>query len=175
MPSSVLQAPPIRRQTRRRPRPDLLHWPKGWEFQVRPALDTDGEAIHALVDQMTQAQGWKLPECDWSVIAPFWYVADLKGWLIGAVQVCVGRPMSRIELLSVHQQISHTKQAKVAKSLLARAVSALQVDGSSMACGVVTGAENGFVRVVERCGARCAVKGVMVSYPLRQKESGYGI
>lgn len=173
MPSSTMPAPKIRRQRKRHPRPDFTHWPKGWEFQVRPATDADGEAIHAVVDQMTQSQGWKLPACDWSKIAPFWYVADLHGWIIGAVQVCVGRPMSRIELLSVNTDLSNTKQAKVAKSLMARAVLALQVDGASMACGVVTGAENGFVRIVERCGARCAVKGVMVSYPL--KELGHGV
>lgn len=175
MPSSTLVAPKIRRQRKRQPRPDLLHWPKGYEFQVRHATDADGEGIHALVDQMTQSQGWTLPECDWSKVAPFWYVADLQGWLIGAVQVCVGRPMSRIELLSVHQKISRTKQAKVAKMLLARAVHDLRVNGATMACGVVTGPENGFVRIVERCGARCAVKGVMVSYPFREKEREHGI
>lgn len=173
MPSSTLAPPKPRRQHKKPPRPDLVHFQKAWEFHVRPAVDADGEAIHAVVDQMTKSQGWKLPNCDWSKVAPFWYVADLQGWIIGAVQVCVGRPMSRIELLSVHQDLSRTKQAKVAKSLLARAVLALQVDGSSMACGVITGQENGFVRIVERCGARCAVKGVMVSYPL--KEIGHGI
>ena len=172
MPTEQAPAHRIRRQKKKLHRPDFEHWPQSWEFQVRAATDADGPAIHALVDQMTMAQGWKLPDCDWSRVAPFWYVADLQGWVIGAVQVCVSRPMSRLELLSVHQKLSKTKQAKVAKAVLARGLLALQLDGATMATGVVTGAENGFVRILERCGAQCAVKGIMVSYQMKEWSHG---
>jgi len=164
-----------RRQHRTAPRLDAAHWPKPWEFQVRHALNTEGEAIRDLVDQATKAFGWQYPACDWSRVAPFWYVADLQGWLLGAVQVCVGLPLSRIELLSVHQGLSQTKRAKVVKALLGRALHDLQVNGATLACGMIPMVDDEFVRIVERMGARYTTKGHLLCYPLVTHGGQHGV
>jgi len=154
----------------KRPRPDLTHWPKEWELTVRAARNDEGEAIHELVDLMTAQYGWKLPACRWDRITPFWYVAEVQGYLLGAVQVCVGWPIGRLELLSVRPGLSHTKTAKIVKALLYHCFEAMRLDGTELVCALVADKDNEFTRILERWGAKFAVKGRMLLYDLREKE-----
>lgn len=163
----TVQAPrAARRQHRHKPRPDLTHWPKEWECQVRAARNTDGEAIHALVDATTMRYGYKLPPCNWAHIEPFWYVAEVAGLLLGAVQVCIGRPVARVELLAIRPGLSQRKKAKVMKVLLAQVAVALTLDGATLVSTLIPEADKGFQTILERHGARQAVKGRMMLYTL---------
>ena len=161
-------SPPHGRKPRRhkKVKPDLTHWPKMWEMTVRAAVNEEGEAIHALVDAMTMQYGWKVPQCRWDRVAPFWYGAEVQGVLLGAVQICIGWPIGRIELLSVRPGLSHTKTAKIVKALLYHAFGAMKLDGTELACALVSDKENHFMRVLERWGAKGSVKGRMFFYSL---------
>lgn len=147
-------------------RPDFTHWHKPWEFSIRIATNLDGQEIHDLVDEMTMQYGYTLPHCNWNKIEPFWYVAEIGGYLLGAVQICIGRPIGRIELLAIRPQLSHTKKAKVMKSLVYHAFCAMKLDGIELACMLVADKENEFSRILERWGARFAVKGKMMFFAL---------
>jgi len=133
---------------------------------VRAARNDEGEEIHALVDAMTAQYGWTLPACRWDRIAPFWYVAEVGGVLLGAVQVCVGWPIGRLELLSVRPGLSHTKNAKIVKALLYHAFAAMKLDGTQLICSLVTDKENEFSRVLERLGFTFAVNGRMLFFKM---------
>jgi hypothetical protein len=133
---------------------------------VRAAVNEEGEAIHDLVDAMTMQYGWKLPACRWDRISPFWYVAEVQGVLLGAVQLCIGWPIGRIELLSIRPGLSHTKTAKVTKALLYHVFEAMKLDGTTLACALVADRDNQFTRVLERWGARGMVQGRMFLYDL---------
>jgi len=166
----AVNRPPGRKRRLKRVRPDLTHWPQPWEFTVRGAVDAEGEAIHELVDTMTRQYGWTLPACDWSRVAPFWYVADVGGVLVGAVQLCIGRPICRLELLAVRPTLSKTKQAKIVKALLYHAFAAARLDGAALVCALISAKDDHFSRVIERWGAKFAVTGKMFFYPLITQE-----
>jgi hypothetical protein len=135
---------------------------------VRAAVNEEGEDIHALVDAMTMQYGWKLPQCRWDRVAPFWYVAEVQGVLLGAVQICIGWPVGRIELLAVRPGLSHTKTAKIVKALLYHAFGAMKLDGTQLACALVSDKENQFTKVLERWGFKFAVKGRMYFFDLNE-------
>jgi hypothetical protein len=135
---------------------------------IRAAVNAEGEAIHELVDAMTMQYGWKLPTCRWDRVAPFWYVAEVQGVLLGAVQICIGWPVGRIELLAVRPGLSHTKTAKIVKALLYHVFAAMQLDGTELACALVSDKDNHFTRVLERWGAKGSVQGRMFFYSLDQ-------
>lgn len=160
------------RKPRRRKvtRPDLTHWPKAWELTVRAARNDEGEAIHALLDAQTTVSGWRLPKVRWDRVAPFWYVAEIQGVLLGAVQICIGWPVGRIELLAVLPGLSKTKRAKVVKALSYHVFAAMRLDGTELAAIMLM--ENGyeFGRILERWGARYAVQGKVYFYRLAGQE-----
>ena len=170
--TTVAQAPkpfgvrPPRVKREKFVKPDLAHWPKPWEFTVRIAQNHEGEAIHALVDAMTKQYGYTLPDCSWDRIHPFWYVAEVQGELMGAVQICIGWPIGRIELLSVRPGLSHTKTAKVVKALLYHVFHAMALDGTTLACALVADKNNEFTRILERWGFHFATTGKMLYYDL---------
>lgn len=172
MTSDLMHKPKTRHQRRVKPRPDFEHWPKGWECRVRAAVDAEGEAIHALVDESTKKYGYMLPACRWDRIEPFWYVAEVGGYLLGAIQVCVGRPISRVELLAVRPGLSQSKKAKIVKLLLMRVVQALSLDGTTLISMIIPEKDMGFQTILERLGARHAVKGRMMLYQLQGGNHG---
>ena len=177
MTAPVLASPPPGLKPQRPKRlkfvkPDLTHWQQPWEFTVRVAENHEGEKIHALVDAMTKQYGYVLPACRWDRVKPFWYVADCAGELMGAVQLCIGWPVGRLELLSVRPGLSHTKTAKVVKALLYHAFHAMSLDGTTLACALVADKDNEFTRVLERWGARYAVQGKMFYYQLNVEHKG---
>ena len=147
-------------------KPDFAHWPKAWEFTVRAAEDAEGEAIHALVDASTAQYGYTIPACSWARVKPFWYVAEIQGELLGAVQICIGWPVGRVEMLSIRPGLSHTKTAKVVKALLYHAFHAMKLDGTTLICSLVAESQTDFIRILERWGFRFAAKGKMLYYQL---------
>jgi len=165
-PTSVTQKPQRPPRRRKLVKPDLVHFNRPWEFTVRAAENHEGEAIHALVDAMTAQYGYTLPACRWDRVSPFWYVAEVQGELMGAVQLCIGWPIGRLELLSVRPGLSHTKTAKVVKALLCHAFKAMALDGTTLACVLVPDRDNEFTRILERWGLRSATNGRMLFYEL---------
>lgn len=156
----------IRPRASRRPlRVDTAHWAKPWEVQIRAARSEEGRALKALVDEATQGYGWQLPDCDWSRVAPFWYVAHIEGYLLGAVQICVGYPIGRMELLSIRRGLSKTKRAKVVKALVSYVATVMAHDGFPMIGTTIPEQDAQFLKIVMRYGARPSIKGRQVYYP----------
>lgn len=162
---------PPRRKRQKFVKPDLTHWPAKWEFTVRAAEDHEGEAIHALLDAQTTVAGWRLPKVNWSRVKPFWYVAEIQGELLGAVQICIGWPVGRIELLAIRPGLSKTKRAKIVKALAFYVFDAMRLDGTELAC-IAIAADTGyeFGRVLERWGATYATHADLYFYRLIQKQ-----
>lgn len=171
---TVLEAPPTApkrvrpRANRQPPRVDVTHWAKPWEVQVRPARHDEGETIRQLVTSATSAYGWQLPDCEWSRVAPFWYVAHVGEYILGAVQVCVGYPIGRMELLSIRRGLSKTKRAKVVKSLVTAVAAIMVKDGFPMIGATIPEQDDQFMKIVMRYGARPGAKGRQVYLPVRR-------
>jgi len=149
-------------------KPDLIHWPKHWEMTVRGAEDHEGEAVRGLVSEMAEQYGWALPPCPWTRLKPFWYVAEVQGLILGAVQVCIGWPIGRLELLSVRRNLSHTQRAKVVKALCYHAFDAMKLDGTTLVSLLLPEQDEMFTRVVSRAGAKFTVRGKMYLFPLER-------
>ena len=70
---------------------------------VRLASNYEGDLIRELVYQ----NGFDLDWIDWNDIYPFWLVALMEENIVGCIQVCLSRPIGRIELLSINPDITH--------------------------------------------------------------------
>jgi hypothetical protein len=126
------------------------------------------------VDAMTMQYGYKLPDCSWDRVKPFWMVSEIQGELLGAIQICIGWPLGRIELLAIRPGLSRTKTAKVAKALIYYALRQMAIDGTTLACTQIPAADEEFARILERSGAKHMVSGKISSYNLTPHQPSGG-
>lgn len=127
---------------------------------VRFATESDLTALAALV-QLGFSHQWTAED------AKSWLVAEIDGRLVGAVQVCMTRPVGRLELLSVVDDLDHRTRAAVVKTLTAAGLTTLQHLGCPIAACFVAQHDRGFRRMLKkRLGAQVVNAGVILSVPL---------
>jgi len=114
---------------------------------VRMATNADGEVIGALV----RAGGFDL-EADWSAVAPFWLIAETDR-PVGAVQVCPGRPVGRLEFLCFADDADDRTKLSALKMLLFQGCATLQRGGSDYASGMVPFENKWLKRRYKKAGA----------------------
>lgn len=117
---------------------------------IRAATNADGERIGWLSWQA----GFTIDDLDWSVVEPNWLVAERDGRVIGAVQMCPGRPIGRLELLSIEQSLPHYTKGRVVRALLYAGCRVLRSLGSQFVSGLVVPTREGFCEVLEARGVR---------------------
>lgn len=132
-------------------------------IMVRAAVDADGEQIGALVWRA----GFTVESIDWTHIQPYWLVAEVNGTILGAIQMCPGKPMARLELLSIDEGVRLILKGRLVKMLLRTACYAMQRAGAQIVCGVIPGRLASYRTVLERHGARKLSDGTMYLYWVR--------
>ena len=86
------------------------------DIKIRAATEADGDAIKRLSGYCGfEFPGW---EIDWSGCAPHWIIAEHFGVPIGSIQVCYGKPISRLEILGIDPDVSHQMRSVVTDSLI---------------------------------------------------------
>lgn len=115
---------------------------------IRLATNSDGDAIHRLV---TDA-GFAVDGIDWGVVYPYWLVAEQDAEVIGCIQVCIGIPIGRLEMLSVSRDLSHPLRAIVVKSLLLAGAATLKKAGAQMVSGMIPFEMKSYKRLLQRRG-----------------------
>ena len=120
-------------------------------IEIRCALNAEGERVRELVVQ----GGYNVAglDFDWSDIEPYWLVATVNGEIMGCLQMCPGKPVGRIELLSVHKDMGPRKRASIVQGLVYDAMAALKVSGSQAVACLINLESKSFKRILKKRGA----------------------
>lgn len=98
------------------------------EVNIRLADNSEGQ----LIEKLTNENGFTLEGLDWSTVYPYWLVAIHEEEIIGAIQVCFGRPAGRLEFLSIKKEIDPRLKSSTIKKLLTSGGVSLSENGSKM-------------------------------------------
>ena len=123
---------------------------------IRWAKEGEGPEIQAIL----HADGWSpLTELDWTLAGTSWKVAERQGLILGAVQVCLGIPVARLEMLAIDPLLPQSERAIVMRDLMAHAQMAAKVYGATAVSFMIGNNLPGFQHIVERRGAVCVSQG----------------
>lgn len=132
-------------------------------MNIRLATNEDGARIGDLVE----SEGFYANvHMDWDDIAPHWIVAEKDGKVVGAIQVCPGKPIGRVEMLVIDSQIEGREKARMVRSLLLSANHALEQYGSQTATGFVPHSLKAYRNVLKKHGAVTIEHGALYGYRL---------
>lgn len=118
------------------------------DVRVRLATNSEGTRI---LELLTHA-GFKVDGLDWSKIAPFWLVAEMNGQVLGCIQVCLGLPIGRAELLAVDPNVTHVLRALLVKRLIYGALSTIKASGAQAATSLVPFEMKSYKKILKKMG-----------------------
>ena len=148
---------------RKRKRPSR-RWPTERDFKVRSAKNEDGPAISALL----YADGIDFRHLDWSNVGSSWLVADREGTVIGAIQFHPGKPIGRVEMLTLDRTRSKTLIAKGVKALFLKACTIITMLGSQEVQCLMPANNINYLTIIERYGARRQAEGILYTRTLSE-------
>lgn len=124
-----------------------------YKINIRMAEPEDAPALARLADQSGNSfVGFSL---DWSApgVDHSWLCAvDENGWMLGALQVLMGQPAGRIEMLMLASDLGQTLRAHVTVSLSDQATNLLRRAGCQVATTMISIELSGFVETAEDRG-----------------------
>ncbi len=97
-------------------------------------------------------------DIDWSDIYPHWIVAEIDGTVVGAIEVCPGKPIGRLEFLMIGPGLSHTRRAKVTMQLIYAGMATLRQGGSQLCCWTVSFEQKSYRAILEKRGAETTLQ-----------------
>ena len=118
-------------------------------IHVRVARNRDGASIAALSWQVDAQL-----DANWAQIEPYWLVAENDAGICGAVQLCPGLPVGRLEMLYTDQHITKRQRARVVRALLLAGAAQLKRMGAQYVAGHVAYGRRSFRDILYRRGAR---------------------
>ena len=122
------------------------------DITIRMAKNDEGDVIGDLVLRgcgFGAFDGWDI---DWSDIEPYWFVAEAAGVPLGCVQVCPGKPIGRVEMLSVEPALTKREAGLVTKVLIGQAIMTARLYGGQGLSGVIFDENADFKQVAEHRG-----------------------
>lgn len=126
---------------------------------IRLGTNADGPRIGELV----AAGGFDVIGLDWTLIEPYWLVADTDEEIVGCLQVLPGRPVGRLELLAADDSLTHRERARVLKALVEQGMATLQLAGAQLATGMVPFENKAYKRLLKKRGAVVIASGNMLA------------
>lgn len=125
---------------------------------IRRSTNADGLALKALA---RMGGVLDVDALDWSHIEDGWLVADFHGVLVGALQLCPGRPIFRVEFLLVSPSLSKVRRALVTKALCYTARSVAVAYGASALYSIIQKDQRSFMDILRRRGCERIDEGIM--------------
>lgn len=117
---------------------------------VRMAEDEDGPRVGELVSGLMN--GADLGFVDWSEVKPWWLVAEIEQEVVGCIQVSLGKPFGRIELLAVAEGLPHRTRAMAVKELALQGMATLQRSGAQVVVSMVSFDQKGWKKLLKKRG-----------------------
>ena len=132
------------------------------KIDVRLAQNPEGQQIK----QLATESGFGIEDLDWSIVYPYWIVAEHEAIMTGAIQVCPSLPVGRLEMLCTPRELSHRMRAQTVKSLLLAGLEALRQHGSTMASGIIPFEMKSYKRMVKKRGGMVVANGNVMMWKL---------
>jgi hypothetical protein len=125
--------------------------------ELRMATNLDGPRIAEL-------HGPEYAWMDWSDIEPFWAVAELDERVIGCLQIHQGKPIGRLEMLAVDEELAPRQRALVVRNLIWLGILALRSGGSSAVSALIAFEDRAFKHQVKKhFGAEVTLSGNLLT------------
>jgi len=86
----------------------------------------------------------------WEGATPDWLVAEVNGEVLGCTQLCIGRPIGRIEMLSISKRLDLREKHAIMVELCRGGLFALQQTGSQIVTVFVSFDHKGFKRLLKK-------------------------
>lgn len=131
-------------------------------IKIRMASNEDGPRI----GELAWRNGFQLTGITWDDVYPYWLVAEREGQLLGALQVCPGRPVGRLEILCLEDNLEHREKAITARQLLIAGTLTLRQNGSQAATSLVPFKMKGYKRLIKNRGGQVTDSGNMILFRL---------
>lgn len=132
------------------------------DINVRIAINDDGKRIGELV----KANGFQIYGLDWDDIMPYWLVAEKNGQITGTIMVSLGKPIGRLEMMAINQEMPHKTKTNTVKALLTQGMATLRKSGSQIVMGAIPFRLKSYKKILQRKGGNIAFSGNMFIYPL---------
>jgi len=114
---------------------------------VNFATDEDGPLIGKLVKN----NGFKI-KADWSKV-PNWLIARDGEKIVGCLQILIGKPVARGEMLATDPKLLGAKRAQVAWRLIVAANAIFKINGCQYASMMILFDNKHFKRLLKKRGA----------------------
>ena len=118
-------------------------------IEIRVAENSDAAAI----ERLSKAGGFAVDDLDWSDIYPYWLVAENGAGVIGCIQVSLGKPIGRLEMLNVNTDLTHRERAMTVKKLVLGGSATLKKSGAQIAMGAVPFELKSYKKLLKKRGA----------------------
>jgi hypothetical protein len=118
-------------------------------MEVRLALNSEGSIIRRLAEAQTLPKEFR-DVFNWDDIFPYWLVAENGAGIVGCIQVCPGKPMGRLENLSLDVAMAPQQKARAAKMLIDGGAQTLRTMGSSVTSSMISFQNKSFKRMLKR-------------------------
>jgi hypothetical protein len=120
------------------------------EVTVRLAGNDEGKTVGDLARIAGfYVEGWDI---DWSDIHPHWLLAEHEGRVVGAVQICYGKPVARLEMLALVPELPKRVRAAVIMELTAVAEQTMIQYGAQAGSSMISFSMPEFKKFVKRNG-----------------------
>lgn len=118
---------------------------------IRIATDADAPVVQMLAEKDAgfAFESWPL---DWTHIFPDWIVAEVEDKVVAALQVLPGKPVGRMEILSVEPTLTPATRAHIVKRITDWGIAFLVSQGCQGAMGVIPEEWESYKKVAERRG-----------------------
>jgi hypothetical protein len=132
------------------------------DIKARLAINEEGPRVAELAAQAGFVfSDW---EIDWSDIHPHWLVADHRGELLGCMQLCYGRPVGRLEILSVDTSLEKPVRAYVVNLIGRTAMKIMKDYGAQAVSAMIPFEMKGWKRWLKLRGGVTLVSGNLLLY-----------
>jgi hypothetical protein len=127
-------------------------------MEIRLARNEEGLEIKAMFKNASN-----LPDSDWTDIFPYWAIAIQDGEMIAAIQLCMSKPIGRLEHLLIKDGVNKLTQTRAADALIKYGEVAMQSNGSKLISGYVTFKNKAIKNLIKKhYGAKVVDSGSML-------------
>ena len=119
------------------------------------------------VQRLVLAAGFEVPGLDWSRIYPHWLVAKIGDRIVGCVEVLLGRPIGRLEVLSIERGLNRREHATVLQSLIFQGMLTLRGYGAELVSSMIPFEDKAWKKVLVKRGGVITSSGHIVVKLLR--------
>lgn len=140
------------------------------KFEIAWARNDEGERIRALLAQ----DGLHINGANWADIEGYWLVARAGGEVQACLGVAFGKPISRLDFMSIDNGVKGLSRSRMVRAILASAIAVCLKRGSSLAAGLIPYTMSNYAEVLMKRGGTVINEGQLIVTPLYETLDAIG-